>query len=371
MNQSNQNIVNRHGFQCKTGINYYQIGIVILYIGHYMIILFQTLDYNQLWILVSIFSFLISLFWFITTRIDPTDHEIYIQYKLRDKKVKYETKLNCYCKVCQAYVNTPSKHCKQCNRCTELFDHHCIWLNNCIGLRNYKYFFILIVLLELYLITVLIISIFVNQIFSYVFMGVTIILIIPITFLVILHIYLKFKNMTTYDYILSKRKSQQKSSKNKQQDKFQQEGTQNQTNLQTNIISRNYMQQTNLNVQIAIPKPPNIIKQGIDWDQEEADVDEVESYHAKEPLPLPSQKSSARQMDSQCNSGHRRTCPNTLRGNASTIQLTEHKPIRSLFNVKDFQSIIENQMMNNVNEGSIIHFDSKNSQKTDQIDINI
>ncbi|CAD8122161.1 unnamed protein product [Paramecium sonneborni] len=364
----NQNIVNRHGFQCKTGINYYQIGVVILYIGHFIIILFQTLDYNQVWILISIFSFINSIFWFITTKIDPTDQEIYIQYKLREKKVKYETKLNCFCKVCQAYVKGPSKHCKQCNRCTELFDHHCVWLNNCIGLRNYKYFFILIVLLELYLITGLIISIFVNKILSYVHIGVTIILMIPITFLLVMHIYFKCKNMTTYDFVLSRRKNQLKLSQDKLQEKLQ-EGTSNQTNLNTNIISRNYLQQTNLNLQSALPKP-NIIKQAADWDQEEADVEEGESYHAKEPLPLPSQKSSARQMDSQCNSGHRRTCPNTQRGNTSTIQLTEHKPIRSLFNVKDFQQIIENQMMNNVNEGSIIHFDSKHSQKTDQIEIN-
>ncbi|CAD8109849.1 unnamed protein product [Paramecium primaurelia] len=171
--------------------------------------------------------------------------------------------------------------------------------------------------------------------------------------------------MTTYDFVLSRRKIEQKSSSEKLQ-----EGTSNQTNLQTNIISRNYLQQTHLNIQTAVSKP-KVIKKGIDWEQEEADVEEGDSYHAKEPLPLPSQKSSARQIDSQCNSGHRRTCPNTQRGNTSTIQLNDHKPIRSLFNVKDFQQIIENQLMNNVNEGSIIQFDSKHSQKTDQIEINI
>ncbi|CAD8204385.1 unnamed protein product [Paramecium octaurelia] len=365
MNQSNQSIVNRHGFQCKTGINYYQIGVAILYIGHYIIILFQTLDYNQLWILVTIFSFFILIFWFITTKIDPTDPEIYTQYKLKEKKIKYESTLNCYCKACHAYVHASSKHCKQCNRCTELFDHHCVWLNNCIGLRNYKYFCILIVLLELYLITVIIISILLNKILSYVYMGVTIILMIPVTFLIVMHIYFRFNNMTTYDYVLSRRQKELKSSADKLQ-----EGTSNQTNLQTNIMSRNYLQQTQLNVQTAVPKPV-VPKKGNDWEQGEEDVEEGDSFHAKEPLPLPSQKSSARQLDSQCNSGHRRTCPNTQRGNTSAIQLNEHKLIRSLFNVKDFQQIIENQLMNNVNEGSIIQFDSKHSQKTDQIEINM
>jgi palmitoyltransferase len=38
-----------------------------------------------------------------------------------------------------------SKHCGQCNRCTSGFDHHCRYLNNCIGEQNYEYFFKLII----------------------------------------------------------------------------------------------------------------------------------------------------------------------------------------------------------------------------------
>lgn len=37
------------------------------------------------------------------------------------------------CKICQAYVETGTKHCKKCNKCVSGFDHHCKWLNNCIG----------------------------------------------------------------------------------------------------------------------------------------------------------------------------------------------------------------------------------------------
>ncbi|CAD8077230.1 unnamed protein product [Paramecium primaurelia] len=269
----------------------------------------------------------------------------------------------------KTFVKAPSKHCKSCNRCTDQFDHHCIWLNNCIGTQNYKYFFILIVLLELYLITVLILSIMIKSILSYIEIGFTFLLLIPITFLLAMHIYFRFKGITTYEYILMKRKKEEKPSTEKLDEKLK-ENTSNLTNVQTNILSRNYMQQTNLNPLNNNQKSQNN-KQPIDWDQEDADVEDAQSFHAKEPLPLSSQKSSGRQLDLQCNSTNRRTCPTTHRGNTSGLQLTEHKPIKSLFNVKDVQNLYEDHMINNVNEDSIIQFDSKNSQKTDQLDINI
>ncbi|CAK69536.1 unnamed protein product (macronuclear) [Paramecium tetraurelia] len=319
--------------------------------------------------LVSLFTFFIALFWFIATKIDPTDPEIYHQYRLKAQKTKYQTKLNCYCKICLAFVKAPSKHCKSCNRCTDQFDHHCIWLNNCIGAQNYRYFFILIVLLELYLITVLILSIMIKSILGYIEIGFTFLLLIPITFILAMHIYFRFKGITTYEYILLKRKKVEKPSPEKLDEKMK-ENTSNLTNIQTNILSRNYLQQTNLNPLTNNQKSQNN-KQPIDWDQEDADVEEGQSFHAKEPLPLSSQKSSGRQLDLQCNSANGKTCPTTHRGNTSGLQLTEHKPIKSLFNVKEVQNLYEDHMINNVNEESIIQFDSKNSQKTDQLDINI
>jgi palmitoyltransferase len=46
--------------------------------------------------------------------------------------------------LCKSPINPNSKHCGYCNRCVEGFDHHCNWLNNCIGKDNYGYFCTLI-----------------------------------------------------------------------------------------------------------------------------------------------------------------------------------------------------------------------------------
>ncbi|WIA37493.1 hypothetical protein OEZ86_014407 [Tetradesmus obliquus] len=49
-----------------------------------------------------------------------------------------------YCEQCQAYVQRGSKHCRECDKCVLGFDHHCKWVNNCIGRRNYRPFFVLL-----------------------------------------------------------------------------------------------------------------------------------------------------------------------------------------------------------------------------------
>ncbi|XP_047584889.1 palmitoyltransferase ZDHHC11-like [Lutra lutra] len=47
-----------------------------------------------------------------------------------------------YCHLCEVTVSPKAKHCSACNKCVSGFDHHCKWLNNCVGGRNYWYFFL-------------------------------------------------------------------------------------------------------------------------------------------------------------------------------------------------------------------------------------
>ncbi|KAF1330389.1 Palmitoyltransferase zdhhc11, partial [Globisporangium splendens] len=45
-----------------------------------------------------------------------------------------------YCNVCMQYVHKDSRHCRLCDKCVAVFDHHCKWLNNCVGKKNYRHF---------------------------------------------------------------------------------------------------------------------------------------------------------------------------------------------------------------------------------------
>jgi DHHC palmitoyltransferase len=61
---------------------------------------------------------------------------------------------NQLCPSCEVIATPDSRHCYICNRCVERFDHHCQWLNNCIGVKNHSIFYLFILTLELYLISV-------------------------------------------------------------------------------------------------------------------------------------------------------------------------------------------------------------------------
>jgi palmitoyltransferase len=46
-------------------------------------------------------------------------------------------KSHVFCTACKVTVPSSCKHCRLCNCCVFGFDHHCKWVNNCIGSKNY------------------------------------------------------------------------------------------------------------------------------------------------------------------------------------------------------------------------------------------
>jgi len=50
-----------------------------------------------------------------------------------------------FCKQCNVYKPDRTHHCRKLGRCVLEMDHWCAWVRNTIGLRNKKYFFLLIV----------------------------------------------------------------------------------------------------------------------------------------------------------------------------------------------------------------------------------
>jgi hypothetical protein len=110
-------------------------------------------------------------------------------------------------------VSESSKHCSQCDKCIDGFDHHCFWLNNCIGRSNYRTFCFLLAFLELemfficFLDFLVIFRLGVDENFLVVVQLVFDFLIgVANGYLICFHVWLKVKKITTYEFILARRK---------------------------------------------------------------------------------------------------------------------------------------------------------------------
>lgn len=161
---------------------------------------------------------------FYTTMIDPTDALSITGIVLANKGP------GAVCALCKSSVSLSTRHCGQCNRCVKNFDHHCKWVNNCIGAKNYKWFIVAIVSLAFNSLFIFVFGVilcadyFENKITIHyslkdfenakAWLAIVFLMIIYgfvvglLAFnLVLFHVYLFFKKITTFDYVLKRRKA--------------------------------------------------------------------------------------------------------------------------------------------------------------------
>ncbi|RNF25665.1 putative zinc finger domain protein [Trypanosoma conorhini] len=124
------------------------------------------------------------------------------------------------CAYCRRLTNLTSRHCKACNKCISGFDHHCKWLNVCIGEKNYRFFigFIVSALLSMllaFISGVVLLAKWWTQLsaYSWFFRIAPLVLCVlmlaavpPLVQLLGFHIMLRRLGMTTFEYIMRKRR---------------------------------------------------------------------------------------------------------------------------------------------------------------------
>eukprot|EP00397_Hematodinium_sp_SG-2012_P025509 GEMP01026661.1.p1 GENE.GEMP01026661.1~~GEMP01026661.1.p1 ORF type:complete len:355 (+),score=68.52 GEMP01026661.1:518-1582(+) len=175
---------------------------------------------------ISVVSISMNTFW--ATQRDPVDRNV-----LESPRQNVDQSDMPFCTRCNSYVFARSKHCKLCHKCVDIFDHHCKWMNTCVGKGNYLYFILSITSVTVmtavqsgvctYLLYENVTGDEVSERAVRVFghgntksltalFASMLIVNVPILYLntqlVILHIYLQHRDLTTYEYIMTKRSQQ-------------------------------------------------------------------------------------------------------------------------------------------------------------------
>uniref|UniRef100_A0A3B1IRD2 Palmitoyltransferase n=1 Tax=Astyanax mexicanus TaxID=7994 RepID=A0A3B1IRD2_ASTMX len=187
--------------------------------------------------------------------VDPADYNVRVRkdysspMPVFDKKKQPHVIHNQHCYLCEVDVGSKVKHCSSCNKCISDFDHHCKWLNNCVGGRNYWLFFMAVfsavfgVLLLSVVILFFFIQHFVNPsslrtaaafqsvkgngtwfaflplapvqtsstsllVLAFITIIITLSSLLMLCHLLVFHIYLLCKGISTYEYVVKQRQSQ-------------------------------------------------------------------------------------------------------------------------------------------------------------------
>ena len=148
-----------------TGEKYYNLFLTFFsYFIPYILslILFLYFDYmklylNIIYIIISSILFILNVYAMI--RCGCSDPGILPKQKPDIDRVVHKENIKSrldghiiilnYCYTCNIYRPPRTSHCSRCDNCIERFDHHCLWLGNCIGKRNYKFFYMLLLCLNL------------------------------------------------------------------------------------------------------------------------------------------------------------------------------------------------------------------------------
>ncbi|KAM9436501.1 palmitoyltransferase ZDHHC11 [Clarias gariepinus] len=186
---------------------------------------------------------------------DPADYAVRVKndysspMPVFDRKKQPHVIHNQHCNLCDIDVGSKVKHCGSCNKCIADFDHHCKWLNNCVGSRNYWLFFmtVLSAVCGVFFLILVISFVFIETLVNpaalrtaaafqavngsmtwlaflpeapvqtssaslLVLAAITVIIalasLLMLCHLLIFHIYLLYKGMSTYEYIMKQRQLQ-------------------------------------------------------------------------------------------------------------------------------------------------------------------